>query len=192
MSFNILHPYRLVIVILCFASSFVGLLGTHVTLLIPLILISHQGYLGHYLLIFLGLCMLFSWIALAVMSAGWIQDRPVNKRWAILGTMTGTISILFTGFPLNLLFIFPALILALYLCRYVSYIKSSLHKSIIKYSKYTLYIAGLAPFVLALLAFAYSKSKAVFPETAQKPEVQNASSQGLDNTLAEWISPTIE
>jgi len=25
-----------------------------------------------------------------------------------------------------------------------------------------------------------------------KPGVQNASSQGLDNTLAEWISPTIE
>jgi hypothetical protein len=111
--------------------------------------------------------MLFSWIALTVMSAGWIQDRPVNKRWPILGTMTGSISILFTEFPLNLVFIFPALILALYLCRDVSYVKPSLHKGIIKYSKYTLYIAGLAPFVLALLAFAYSKSKAVFPETAQ-------------------------
>lgn len=126
------------------------------------------------------------------MSAGWIQDRPVNKRWPILGTMTGSISILFTGFPINLLFIFPALILALYLCRDVSYVKPGLHKSIVKYSKYTLYIAGLAPFVLALLAFAYAKSKAVFPETAQKPGVQNASSHGMDSTLAEWISPTIE
>jgi hypothetical protein len=152
---------------LCFASSFVGLLGTYVALLTPFMLRSHHSYLGAYLLGSLGIFMLFSWIALAVMSVGWIQDRPVNKRWPILGTMTGSISILFTGFPLNLVFIFPALILALYLCRDVSYVKPSLHKGIIKYSKYTVYILGLAPFVLALLAFAYSKSKAVFPETAQ-------------------------
>jgi hypothetical protein len=167
MSFNILHPYRLVIVILCFASSFAGLLGTYVTLLITFMLLSRHSYLGAYLLGSLGFCMLFSWIALTVMSAGWIQDRPVHKRWPILGTMTGAISILFTGFPLNLLSIAPALMLALYLCREVSYVKPGLHKGIVKYSKYTLYIAGLAPFVLALLVFVYSKSKDVFPETAQ-------------------------
>ena len=117
MTMNTLQRRRLIIVILCFSSSFMGLLVTFASLLS----VFSSGSSHDYSFGYLGILMLFSWFVLATMCIRWVQNRNLKKIWPIMGTITGVICILFTGFPVNVIFVFPAIILAWYLVGWFLY-----------------------------------------------------------------------
>jgi hypothetical protein len=86
-----------------------------------------------------------------VISISWVQDRKVNKAWPLVGTIAGFISLFFTVFPLNIIFIFPALVLALYLV--LSYVNHSWHQALIHWTKSMLYLIVLLPLIIGLFMF---------------------------------------
>jgi hypothetical protein len=125
-----------------------GIWFTFGSLYLMLINPFKQDYGSIYILVSL---MVFSWIALMVISISWVQDRKVNKAWPLVGTIAGFISLFFTVFPLNIIFIFPALVLALYLV--LSYVNHSWHQALIHWTKSMLYLIVLLPLMIGLFMF---------------------------------------
>jgi len=62
----------------------------------------------------LWLLFVFPWLALLVMTVGWIKGRRYHKFWPIAGTITGVCATIFT-YGLSLLFTWSAVMLAIYL-----------------------------------------------------------------------------
>lgn len=110
--------YRLMIVTVCWLLSGWAVFGSFV-FFVNLFMtktgygdISLQGVLGIAWI----LVQVYAWLALLVMSVGWIQDRKVHRAWAITGTIAGVASIL----PAAKVFVFalPGILLALVLVRF--------------------------------------------------------------------------
>lgn len=61
--------------------------------------------------------MIFAWVALFVMSIGWVRDHRVSRMWPIRGTVAGAISAI-SMFPQSIVVTLPAIVLAVILVRF--------------------------------------------------------------------------
>ncbi len=108
--------YRLVTVIICWLLSGWAIFGSFIAFcnLFPITIedINLKGLLVSAWI----LVQAFAWLALLVMSIGWVQNRRVHRAWAISGTLAGVVSIL-PG-PTVILFALSGIILALELVRF--------------------------------------------------------------------------
>jgi hypothetical protein len=63
---------------------------------------------------YLGLGTAYAWTALAVMTGGWISNKPVAWHWPMAGGMIGLVcSVYFAAF---IFFYLPCVFLGMYLC----------------------------------------------------------------------------
>lgn len=153
-----IQPYRLAIVLISCGLSSIAI-GVSLMLLIHANHIFLLFALQETAIFFVAwmFILLFSWLALFVMGLRWAQDRQAHSLWPILGSVTGTISLL--TLSASLLFVWPALILAVYLVGF--HLRHSYLPIIIRTVKYLIYAAGLLPFVLAVVAYIYSKVRGI-------------------------------
>jgi hypothetical protein len=63
----------------------------------------------------LGIAIHVAWLALFVMSVGWIRQKPVHRFWPIAGTLAGLYSL--AMLPVGLFFAFPCILLAVHMVR---------------------------------------------------------------------------
>lgn len=70
--------------------------------------------------LYTGLSILYVWVALAVMTWGWVRNRPVRWHWPLLGTALGLFYVVYYAFhyPVSLLFVAPCVLLSLRLAHF--------------------------------------------------------------------------
>lgn len=108
--------YRLVTVIVCWLLSGWAVFGSFVGFCNLFFITTEDINMKGLLAVAWILVQAFAWLALLVMSIGWIQNRRVHRTWAISGTLAGVVSILPT--PTLILFALSGIILALELVRF--------------------------------------------------------------------------
>jgi hypothetical protein len=103
---------RVVISLICwFSSAYVLHLSfEQIYITARLAYMDSTKYTPAYSLIFFGV----PWIALAVMNIGWIKNRRVHWVWVALGTVTGSLGVLFS-FGIGVFYAPLTFILAIYL-----------------------------------------------------------------------------
>ena len=65
---------------------------------------------------YLGWMALYAWVALGVMTAGWVSHRPVRWWWPLSGAVTGLLSF-FVMLPMSLA-VFPCAVLGVIVTAY--------------------------------------------------------------------------
>ncbi len=71
----------------------------------------------------------YPWLALLVMTAGWIVDKRVSKFWTLSGTLSAAYAISLTG-PLVLFYAPLAILFAVFLVMFQSQVFSSNEKAL--------------------------------------------------------------
>ncbi len=103
------------------AAAIISLLLSGYGLLTPLLFLfgaaNPEGRETPALVWLWGLIVLYAWIAWLKMGINWAEGRRVQKFWPITGTIAGCISVLI-GFPLTILMVFPAVLMALIFVRF--------------------------------------------------------------------------
>ena len=109
------QPYRLATVIVCWLLSGFAVFGTFVFFANIFIPKNYEGELTliGVLNIAWVVVQAFAWVALLVMSVGWVQNRKVHRMWAISGTIAGVVSLV--PLPPSIVFASPGIALALVL-----------------------------------------------------------------------------
>jgi len=108
--------YRLATVIVCWLLSGWAIFGSFVAFFNLFFTTAQDINLKGLLVIAWILVQAFAWLALLVMSIGWVQNRRVHRAWVISGSLAGVVSMLPS--PTVILFAISGIILALQLVRF--------------------------------------------------------------------------